>query len=69
MRVLCLVFLEYSLLRNETLNSQGGGDVIFKFAGVSYAPPKCVDPLVKGKGFVVAGDIISPIEHDSAWTT
>lgn len=50
-------------LRNETLNSQGGGDVIFKFAGVSYAPPKCVDPLVKdldleikyGKNLLITG--------------
>ncbi|XP_067030926.1 lysosomal cobalamin transporter ABCD4-like isoform X2 [Acropora muricata] len=31
---------------DQTVSAQGG-DVIFKFSGVSYAPPKCMDPLVR----------------------
>ncbi|KAL9952743.1 hypothetical protein ACROYT_G040037 [Oculina patagonica] len=29
-----------------------GSDIIFKLIGVSYAPPKCTDPLVQGKVLV-----------------
>lgn len=27
-----------------------GSDAIFKLVNVSYAPPNCTDPLVKGEG-------------------
>ena len=40
-------FLQHSIFRDQTVSAQGG-DVIFKFSGVSYAPPKCMDPLVRG---------------------
>ena len=46
------VFLFAShFFRDEKLASQGS-DTIFKLSCVSYAPPNCEDPLVKGNTLI-----------------
>lgn len=47
-----IVFTKISRFFSAENVAPHGSDAIFKLVNVSYAPPNCTEPLVKGEGFL-----------------